>query len=126
MSEDERGKRDPSQSINRAQDDAPRPQPHLPDLVVGLGASAGGIRAFKEFFAQTPPTTGMTYVVILHLSPGHESRLAEVLQTTTRMPVTQAHGDVVMAPDRVYVIPPSANLSITDTHLAVSPIDPAE
>src|SRR5262245_14580771 len=96
------------------------------ELVVGLGASAGGIVALKEFFAQTPATTGAAYVVILHLAPDHESRLAEVLQTATRMPVTQARGHIAILPDRVYVIPPNANLAINDAHLAVSPIDPAE
>ena len=96
-----------------------------PELVVGLGASAGGIVALKEFFAQTPVETGAAYVVILHLAPDHESRLAEVLQTATRMPVTQARGQVAMLPNRVYVIPPNANLALTDAHLAVSPIDPA-
>src|SRR6476646_5464198 len=95
-----------------------------PELVVGLGASAGGIVALKEFFAQTPVETGAAYVVILHLAPDHESRLAEVLQTATRMPVTQARGQVTMLPNRVYVIPPNANLAMTDAHLAVSPIDP--
>ena len=96
-----------------------------PELVVGLGASAGGIGALKEFFARTPVETGAAYVVILHLAPDHESRLAEVLQTATRMPVTQARGQVAMLPNRVYVIPPNANLAMTDAHLAVSPIDPA-
>ena len=95
-----------------------------PELVVGLGASAGGIVALKEFLAKTPTTTGAAYVVILHLAPDHESRLAEVLQTATRMPVTQARGQVAMASDNVYVIPPNANLAMTDAHLAVSPIDP--
>ena len=65
-------------------------------------------------------------MVILHLAPDHESRLAEVLQTTTRMPVMQARGDIAMLPDRVYVIPPNANLTMTDARLAVSAIDPAE
>ena len=78
-----------------------------PELVVGLGASAGGIGALKEFFANTPPSTGAAYVVILHLSPDHESHLAEILQTATRMPVMQARGTVAMLPNRVYVIPPA-------------------
>src|SRR5215467_12319288 len=112
-------------SPDRADDLAGQPR-SAPELIVGLGASAGGITALKEFFVQVPPVTGLTYVVILHLAPDHESRLAEVLQTATRMPVTQARGDVAMLPDRVYVIPPNANLAINDAHLAVSPIDPAE
>ncbi len=48
-------------------------------LVVGLGASAGGIKALKEFFERVAPDSDMAYVVILHLSPNHDSRLAEIL-----------------------------------------------
>ncbi|HEX7795748.1 MAG TPA: chemotaxis protein CheB, partial [Vicinamibacterales bacterium] len=101
-------------------DDTPSALP--PELVVGIGASAGGITALKDLFVHMPTATGVAYVVILHLAPDHESRLAEVIQTATRMPVTQARGDVAMLPDRVYVIPPNANLAMADAHLAVSPI----
>src|SRR3954468_7988053 len=91
-------------------------------LVVGLGASAGGIRAFKEFFANVPPRSGMAYVVILHLSPEHESHLAEVLQFATEMPVTQVQDAVRIEPDHVYVIPPNKSLAINDGHLRLSEI----
>jgi chemotaxis response regulator CheB len=50
-------------------------------LLVGLGASAGGIQALKEFFENVPENSGIAYVVILHLSPDHDSRLAQVLQS---------------------------------------------
>src|SRR5437867_8502869 len=58
-------------------------------FVVGLGASAGGIKALKEFFAHVAPKTEAAYAVILHLSPDHDSRLAEVLQAATPLPVAQ-------------------------------------
>jgi two-component system CheB/CheR fusion protein len=95
-------------------------------LVVGLGASAGGIKAFKEFFANVPPQSGMAYVVILHLSPEHESHLAEVLQFATEMPVTQVQGSVRIEPNHVYVIPPNKSLAINDGHLALSEITRVE
>ncbi len=95
-------------------------------LVVGLGASAGGIRAFKEFFANVPPRSGMAYVVILHLSPEHESHLAEVLQFATEMPVTQVQETVKIEPNHVYVIPPNKSLAINDGHLALSEITRVE
>ncbi|HVW98909.1 MAG TPA: chemotaxis protein CheB, partial [Candidatus Babeliaceae bacterium] len=58
-------------------------------FIAGIGASAGGIQALREFFEKVPPNSGMAYVVILHLSPDHDSKLAEVLQGTTIMHVTQ-------------------------------------
>ena len=58
-------------------------------LIVGIGASAGGIQALKHFFENVPADSGAAYVVILHLSPDHDSQLAEVLQTVATIPVTQ-------------------------------------
>ena len=80
-------------------------------VVVGLGASAGGIRAVKEFLERTPVDTGMTYVVILHLSPDHDSHLAEVLRHSTGMPVVPVTESVGVKPNHVYVIPPNKSLN---------------
>src|SRR5215210_7677362 len=91
-------------------------------LVVGLGASAGGIKAFKEFFAHVPRESGMAYVVILHLSPEHESHLAEVLQVSTELPVMQVHDSVKIEPDHIYVIPPNQSLAMNDGRLVLSEI----
>ncbi|MBV9209018.1 MAG: histidine kinase, partial [Acidobacteria bacterium] len=89
-------------------------------LVVGIGASAGGIQALREFFEHVPAESGMAYVVILHLSPDHDSQLAEVLQSVARIPVTQMARRVRVLPDHVYVIPPNKSLEMKDGHLEVS------
>ena len=57
--------------------------------VVGMGGSAGGMAALQEFFGAMAPDCGMAFVVIMHLSPEHDSILAEVLQRATAMPVRQ-------------------------------------
>jgi two-component system CheB/CheR fusion protein len=95
-------------------------QPGGKFLVVGLGASAGGIQALKKFFSQIPKNSGMAYVVILHMSPEHESKLAEILQTTSSIPVNQVTERVRIEPDHAYVIPPNRNLGMTDGHLSLS------
>src|SRR4051794_16225462 len=70
--------------------EAPRaPNSGLSFPVVGLGASAGGLAALSRLFEAMPPTTGMAFVVILHLSPKHASSAAEILQKSTRMRVSQ-------------------------------------
>jgi two-component system CheB/CheR fusion protein len=89
-------------------------------LIVGLGASAGGIHALKEFFAHVPADSGMAYVVILHLSPDHESKLAEVLQSAAAIPVTQVQDRVRVEPNHVYVISPNQSLAMSDGHLLLS------
>src|ERR1044072_7955840 len=76
-------------------------------FIVGIGASAGGIQALQEFFEKVPANSGMAYVVILHLSPDHDSRLAEVLQGTTRMNVSQVTEKTHIEPNHVYVVPPN-------------------
>ncbi|HEX8097286.1 MAG TPA: chemotaxis protein CheB, partial [Pyrinomonadaceae bacterium] len=95
-------------------------------LVVGIGASAGGIQSLKEFFSRVPPDSGMAYVVILHLSPDYESRLAEVLQSATPLPVTQVKERVRVEPDHVYVISPNRSLAMVDGHLTLSAIKRVE
>ena len=95
-------------------------EPAEPYLVVGLGASAGGIAVLKEFFRHLPATTGNAYVVILHLSPEHESLLSEILQTVATIPVAQVTERVKLQPDHAYVIAPNKSLSVDDGHLNVS------
>ena len=96
-----------------------RPAPgHL--RVVGIGASAGGIRALQTFFQALPPQPGLVFVVVMHLAPERESSLPQVLQTCTVMPVRQVRERIRMEPDHVYVIPPNQHLRSVDGHLEVS------
>lgn len=90
-------------------------------LIVGIGASAGGIQALKEFFDHVPSDSGIAYVVILHLSPDHDSQLAEVLQLSSQIPVTQVTEKVLVEPNRVYVVPPNRHLEMQDDSIVVSP-----
>jgi two-component system, chemotaxis family, CheB/CheR fusion protein len=89
-------------------------------MLVGLGASAGGLEPLKQFFEMMPPDTGLAFVVIIHLSPEHASSLAELLQNRTRMPVRQVTEPVRVEPNRVYVIPPDKNLVMMDGHIALT------
>ncbi|MEO7724178.1 MAG: chemotaxis protein CheB, partial [Chthoniobacterales bacterium] len=61
--------------------------PSEPTAVVGLGASAGGIAPLQQFFSGMSPESGLAFVVVMHLSPEHESNLAAILQQKTTMPV---------------------------------------
>jgi two-component system, chemotaxis family, CheB/CheR fusion protein len=83
-------------------------------LVVGIGASAGGVKALKELFRAMPAKTGMAFVVILHLSQEFESSLAEIIQRETGMKVEQVTETVKVEPDHVYVIPPAKHLEMVD------------
>ena len=95
-------------------------------LVVGLGASAGGVGALRDFFAHVPAESRMAYVVILHLSPEHESLLAEVLQRTAPIPVVRVTGRVRVEPDRAYVVSPNQSLSMEGGQIVVSEVETVE
>lgn len=90
-------------------------------VVVGIGASAGGLAALRKVFASTPKNGNIAYVVCL--SPDHESYLADLLQTHGELPVLQVTDDVKLEPKHVYVIPPGRNLDTLDSHLRLSPLE---
>lgn len=91
--------------------------------VVGLGASAGGLQALIRFFENMPAKNGMAYVVVLHLSPKHESATAEILQRATKMPVTQVIKPTLIEVDHIYVIAPNQQLAMIDGFLNVSEME---
>jgi two-component system CheB/CheR fusion protein len=92
--------------------------------VVGIGASAGALAALRNLFATVPEHNGLAWVVVVHLSPEHESHLAALLQPHVAMAVQQVTESIRLEPDRVYVIPPNANLEAIDTHLRLSRLEP--
>ena len=69
-------------------------------LIVGIGASAGGLNAFRAFFSTMPVHSGMSFVLVQHLSPDHKSLLTEILGKATAIPVVEAEetGRTAMAP----------------------------
>lgn len=91
--------------------------------VVGLGGSAGSILALQRFFAATPPDAGIAYIVVLHLSPTHESALPALIERWTTMPVKAARHGERLAPNSVYVIPPGKHLSTVEGHLTLTDME---
>jgi chemotaxis response regulator CheB len=88
---------------------------------------AGGLEAFKAFFANVPADSELAFVLVQHLAPDHESMLAELLSRVTAVPVLDAVDGVRVEPRHVYVIPPNATLTIVDGFLQVRrPAPPRE
>jgi two-component system CheB/CheR fusion protein len=84
----------------------------IPSHIVGIGASAGGLEAFSQFFSNMPADSGMAFVLIPHLDPTHKSIMDELLRKYTSMPVSQVTEGMEVAADHVYVIPPDRNMAI--------------
>ena len=87
---------------------------------MGLGASAGGLEAFKQFFTHMPGDSGMAFVLVSHLDPDHASMMTELLRRFTPMPVAEAGDGMRVMANRVYVIPPNRYLSMDRGALRLS------
>ncbi len=94
--------------------------------VVGVGASAGGLEAFRELLARVPADAGLAFVLVQHLGAARTSLLGEALAKATAMPVTQAEHGVRVEPNHVYVIPPGVQLNISQGTLQLAAMGPEE
>lgn len=89
-------------------------------VIVGIGASAGGLEALRNFFSAVPENSGIVFVVVQHLDPTHESLMADLLGRCTKMSVTQVVDQVQLEPNHVYVIPPNKDLAAKDGRLVLT------
>ncbi len=104
-----------------------RKSPPMLDLIVGIGASAGGLEAYTAFFTNMPVDSSLAFVLVQHLAPDHSSLLAELVGRSTSMPVLTAVDGTRVEPRHVYVIPPNATLTIAGGILQVcTPAPPRE
>lgn len=83
-------------------------------LIVGIGASAGGVEALESMFESMPENPGFAIVVVQHLSPNFESLMPQIISRRTKMPVSSAIHGTTIAPNQVYVLPAGKELSVAD------------
>jgi len=88
--------------------------------IAGLGASAGGLEAFEQFFAAMPADGNVGFVLVPHLDPGHSSMLPELLQRYSQMPVIQAKHGTKVLPNHIYIVPPNREMAILQSVLHLS------
>ena len=105
----------------------PRTAANLPPRIpiVGIGASAGGLEAFEQFFTHLPPDTGMAFVLVQHLDPTHKSILVDLVRRYTRMQVFEVEDGMQVKPDCAYIIRPNRDMAILNgcLHL-IEPLAP--
>lgn len=92
--------------------------------VVGIGASAGGLSAFKQFIKVIPGNSGMAYILMQNLHLEHEIALPEILRKETRIPVVEIVDSVHVEPDHIYVLPPNKLLVANGGILKIIPRPP--
>jgi two-component system, chemotaxis family, CheB/CheR fusion protein len=88
--------------------------------VVAIGASAGGLKAFRLLLAALPAKRGMVFMLVQHLDPTHPSMMVELLSAHTAMTVCEAQEGMRLAPNHVYVIPPGRYLAVRDGAIHLS------
>lgn len=86
-------------------------------FVVGIGASAGGLRPLEDFFENMPVDSGAAFVVIQHLSPDFKSLMKELLGRKTRLEIHRVEDGMELKPNSVYLIPPGKNLVVEGRYL---------
>lgn len=91
------------------------------ELIVGVGASAGGLVVLKALMRAVPADTRMSFLIIQHLDPAHKSLLSEILAKEAPFPVMEARQGLRVKPGHAYVIPPDAYLEVIGSHIRLSP-----
>jgi two-component system CheB/CheR fusion protein len=92
--------------------------------VVGMGASAGGLEAFQEFFSGMPADSGIAFILVPHLDPSHISILPEIIQKSTEMEVITVEDGTKIQKDRVYITPANKDMAVLQG--AIQLIDPIQ
>ncbi|MEM0935343.1 MAG: chemotaxis protein CheB [Pseudomonadota bacterium] len=92
-------------------------------LIIGVGASAGGLEAFQTLLSHLPERHDLALVLVQHLDPDHESLLPELLSKRTRTPVQSITDGMEVHPGNIYLIPPGFSLLIDGTTLHLEAFD---
>lgn len=93
-------------------------------FVVGVGASAGGLEALEQLFANMPDISNMAFVVIQHLSPDFKSLMPEILSRSTKMKVHQIQDEMEILPGCIYLNPPKYTVTVSHGQLLLSEQEP--
>jgi two-component system, chemotaxis family, CheB/CheR fusion protein len=104
-------------------DELKAPSPRGPHVVVGIGASAGGLDAIERFFDHVPSQSGLTFVVVQHLSPDFRSLMDELLARHTDIPIFRVENGMQIEPDAIYLIPPKKNMVLSGGRLLLADQD---
>ena len=92
------------------------PQKRSP-FVVAIGASAGGLAALEAFFDHMPGDSGLTFVVIQHLSPDFKSLMDDLLARHTVMAIHRVVDDTALESNAIYLIPPKSHMTVSGRRL---------
>lgn len=82
--------------------------------VVGIGASAGGLKAVTQLLEAIPADIGMAFMLIQHLDPTKKSLLPETLARKTPLPFVEVEDNTKISPNHIYAMPSESFMTISD------------
>lgn len=91
--------------------------------VVGIGASAGGLEAIEQFFANMPSPNGMAFIIVQHLSSKYKSFMPELLAKKTGMNIKLTQDGMTLQEDTIYLNPPHHYVTVVDHTLRLRPYE---
>lgn len=91
--------------------------------IIAIGASAGGLEACRALLKEMPGAFPAAFILIMHLDPSHDSMMADLLASHTRLKVAQATDHMTLEPGMVHVIPPGAFLVVKQRVIHLSDPD---
>jgi two-component system CheB/CheR fusion protein len=87
--------------------------------IIGIGASAGGLAAFENFFSGMPCDVdpNMAFILVQHLAPDHKSILTDLVRRYTRMQVYEVKDGMNVRINCTYIIPPNYDMALLNGKL---------
>ncbi|HME56370.1 MAG TPA: chemotaxis protein CheB [Candidatus Lokiarchaeia archaeon] len=89
--------------------------------VVCVGGSAGGLDAYTRLLRHLPADMGVAIVIVSHMRTA-ATRLHEILQRYTEMPVELITEKLDIQPNHVFIIPEQCDLHVLDDEFRLKPI----
>lgn len=87
------------------------------EKLVCIGGSAGSLAAIRDLFESLSTPSGMSLIVVQHLSPDYKSQLVSLISKWTTLPVSAIHDGVALATDHVYVAAPGQAVRLQNRRL---------
>ena len=89
-------------------------------VIVGIGASAGGLEALQSFVKNLPSKSNITYLIAQHLSPTYKSMMVELLRRESKVKIREAKDGIIAEANTAYICPPNKNITISDSLMHLS------
>jgi len=93
----------------------------MQNLIVTLGASAGGLAPLEDFFKTVGEEPNASFVIVQHLSPDFKSLMAQILKDYTSLPIQKVESEMPIELNQVYLIPAGRLMTIKDGHFELGP-----